>query len=40
MGKFQGKEEAKVYCAGHELEAVQKNCMKFWDGRTQTLNKK
>jgi len=37
MAKFKEKAEAKAYCDAHENEVVQKNCMKFWDGRNVPL---
>lgn len=37
MAKFKDRSEAQAYCDAHENEAVQKNCMKFWDGRNVPL---
>ncbi|CAK9091034.1 unnamed protein product [Durusdinium trenchii] len=37
MATFKAKSEAKAYCDRHDLEVMQKNCMKFWDGRRVPL---
>ncbi|CAJ1375832.1 unnamed protein product [Effrenium voratum] len=37
MTRFKEKADALTYCKAHRLEAVQKNCMKFWDGRNVPL---
>ncbi|CAE7833257.1 unnamed protein product [Symbiodinium sp. CCMP2592] len=33
IGRLQDSEAAGAYCSRSPIEAVQKNCMKFWDGR-------
>lgn len=33
IGRLQDSEAAGAYCRRSPIEAVQKNCLKFWDGR-------
>ncbi|OLP87234.1 hypothetical protein AK812_SmicGene31580 [Symbiodinium microadriaticum] len=37
MRTFKDKWEARAYCKASPVEAVQKNCMKFWDGRNAPI---